>query len=164
VTQRRRRQVPEPDIEAGFPEPQVVVLDRRRALHAFDWGALAAIAVAVVYGLLWAVLDLHLGLIAVGVMGGWLIGGAASHGAWRGALHMPSRWLRLLAAVLGVVAWFGGAAVSYVASQAFFPDPATPLAERLSFAGFADYVTGVYDLVHAAAAAALAFFSWRSAR
>lgn len=140
-----------------------MAVNRQRALHAFDFGALAALGVSVVYGLLWAI-ELHLGLIAVAVMGGWVIGGAVSHGAWRGALHMPSRRLRLLAAVLGAVAWLGGAFVSYFVNQLVLPQAQTPLLERLSFGGFAEYLTGVYDIVHGIALATLAFFSWRSAR
>jgi hypothetical protein len=164
MTDRRRRQAPPPDVEAGWPEPPIYALDRRRAIHAFDWGALAAIVFAVIYGLLWAVLDLHLGLIAVAVMGGWLIGGAVSHGAWRGALHIPSNRLRLLGGVLGGLAWLGGTAVSYLVSQALIQSPATTFAERVSFAGFAEYLLGVSDLVQGIAAVTLVFFSWRSAR
>ena len=163
MSERRPRQVAAPDVEAGWPEPPIVVLDRRRALHAFDWAALAAIGVSLIYGLLWAI-ELHLGLIAVAVMGGWLIGGAASYGAWRGSLHIPSLWLRVLAAALGGAAWLGGAVVSYVVAQVVFPDPATPFLERLSFGGFAEYLGSVFDFVHGIAVAALAFFAWRSAR
>lgn len=152
-----------PDVDAGFPEPPIHRLDRHRALAAFDWGALAAIGVSLVYGLLWAI-ELHFGLIAVAVMGGWVIGGAVAHGAWRGSLHVPSRRLRALAAVLGGAAWLGAGAVYYLIAQAVLPAAQTPLLERLSFDGFAEFLTGVYDLVHGIALATLAFFSWRSAR
>lgn len=163
MTDRGQRRPPPPDVAGGFPEPPIVAVNRRRALHAFDFGALAAIGVSIVYGLLWA-MELHLGLIAVAVMGGWVVGGAVSHGAWRGGLHMPSRRLQLLAAVLGTASWLGGALVSYFVNQLVLPAAQTPLLERLSFGGFAEYLTGVYDIVHGIALATLAFFSWRSAR
>jgi hypothetical protein len=158
--QARRPAVAPPDSE-DQPPPK---LDPRRALAAFDLGALAAIALAVVYGVLWTVFELELGLVAVAVMGGWLVGGAVSRGAWRGEQHLPDRRLRLLAAVLGASAWLGAAAFGYVAGQVFLPQSTQPLLDRLSFAGFAEYIAGVYNLVHGIALATLAFFSWRSAR
>jgi hypothetical protein len=155
-----RAAVPRPDDEDQPP----ATLDRRRALAAFDLGALAAIGLAVVYGVLWTVFQLELGLIAVAVMGGWVIGGAVSRGAWQGENHLPDLRLRLLAALLGASAWLGAAAFGYIAGQIFLPQSAQPLLDRLSFAGFAEYIAGVYNLVHGIALATLAFFSWRSAR
>ncbi|HSH22320.1 MAG TPA: hypothetical protein VK992_06880, partial [Candidatus Caenarcaniphilales bacterium] len=107
---------------------------------------------------------LHLGLIAVALVGGWLIGAAVTHGAWRRDLHIPSRRLRLLAAILGGAAWAGGAYVAFTVGQAVLPEATTPLLDRLSFGGFAEYVAGVYDIVHGIALATLIFFSWRSTR
>jgi hypothetical protein len=139
-------------------------LDRRRALDAFDFAALATIGVAVVYGLLWSVIQLHLGLIAVAVMGGWIIGGAVARGAWRKERHFPDIRLRAMAAAFGLLAWIGGAAVGYVLGQVLLPEAVTPVTARISFGGFADYLVGVYDLVHGIALATLVYFSWRSAR
>ncbi len=156
--------MPAPDVAAGWPEPPIRRLDRGRALKAFDWGALAGIGVAVAYGLLWGLLELHFGLIAIGVMGGWLIGAAVTHGAWRGELHVPDRRLRVLAAALGASSWLGGAFIAYFISQALFPNPTTGLLERLSFAGFSDYLISLVDLVHGIALLALVTFAWRSAR
>ncbi len=146
-------------------------LDRRRALHAFDWGAVAGIAVALVYGILWGGIELQFGLIAVAVMGGWLIGAAVRHGAWRAAWrspqHSPSRRLKAFAAVVSVVAWFGGAYVAYVVSRALLPESDLSFAERLSDLPFAEYLTQQYEaggLVHAIALAAMVIMGWRTAR
>lgn len=144
-----------------------VVLDRSRALHAFDLGVLTAIAIAVVYGALTYPLGLSWGLVAIGFLGGLLIGSAVSRGAWRGQTHMTDRRLQLLAAAIGGVAWLGGLAVAYLMTQALFPDAATGLLERLSFAGFNEYATRLYEtnaLGHAGALAAMAFMAWRGAR
>ena len=159
-----RRRVDGPAAAAVDEELEPRRLDRRRALGGFDLGALAAIAVAVVYGLLWTVIQLHLGLIAVAVMGGWLIGGAVARGAWAKERHFADRRLRAMAAVFGGLAWLGGAAVGYLLGQVLLPQATTSVSERLSFAGFADYLVGVYDLVHGIALATLVYFSWRSAR
>ena len=145
-------------------EPDWLTLDRRRALHAFDWGALAAVGAAVVYGLLWGAAQLYLGLIAIAVMGGWLIGAGVRHGAWRGGQHLPDVRLRLLGAALALAAWLGGAFVAWVSSRALLPESALDLAERLSELGFIDYFVQVYDIVHGAAAAAMVFMAWRMAR
>lgn len=158
ASRRQQPTVAEPD------EREYAYLTRHRLLHAFDWGALAMIGVSIGYGLLLFPVELSWGLIAVAIAGGWLIGSAVRHGAWRDALHGPARSLQLLAVLLAVVAWFGAFFVAYVAGQLLLPEPAAPLAERLSPAGFAEYLAGTYEFLHAIALAALAFMAWRSAR
>jgi hypothetical protein len=145
-------------------EPEWLRLDRRRALHAFDWGALAALVVAVIYGVLWGAVQLYLGLIAVAVMGGWLIGAGVRRGAWRSGQHLPDVRLRLLSAGLALAAWLGGAFVAWVSSRALLPQSTLDLAERLAELGFTEYFVQVYDIVHGAAAAVMVFMAWRTAR
>ena len=147
------------DASENAPGPRP--LDRHGAVGAFDWGVLAAAAVSLAYGLLVYPVGLGLGLIAVGVFGGWVIGAAVSRGAWRGKPHLPDRRLRLWAAALGLISWLGGMFVAYVASGLLFPAANTPLTERITFG---DYIAGTYDIAHGAAAVVMVVVSWRSAR
>jgi len=156
-----------PASQPDADESEYLSLDRRRALHAFDWGALACIAVALVYGLSWGAVNLQFGLIAVAVMGGWLIGAAIRRAAWRSVAHHPTRRLQLLGASFGVVAWFGGAFVAYLISRALLPGSDFSFAERLADVTFGDYLNQQYEaggLVHAISLAAMAIMGWRSAR
>jgi len=156
-----------PGAAAATDESRYVALDRRRALKAFDWGALAAIGTALAYGLFWGAGLLQFGLIAVAIMFGWLIGAAVRHGAWRGLAHHPTRRLQLLGAGFGVVAWFGGAFVAYLASRALLPESDLSFAQRLADVSFSDYMTQQYEaggMVQAIGLAALAIMGWRTAR
>lgn len=151
----------EPPWDASDEASRPRTLGRRGAIGAFDLGVLAAAGVSLVYGVLDYPLGLTWGLIAVGVVGGWVIGGAVARGAWQREPHLPDRRVRLWAAVLGALSWLGGLFVAYVASGLFFPAATTPLTERISFA---DYILGTFDIAHGAAALVLIFVSWRSAR
>ena len=151
---------------AETDESTYVALDRGRALSAFDRGALATIGSALGYGLLWGALELQWGLIAVAIMLGWLIGASVRHGAWRGLAHHLTRRLQVLAAGLGVVAWFGGAFVAYLASRALLQSE-LPFAERLEVLSFGAFLNQQYEaggLTHALSLAALAIMGWRTAR
>jgi hypothetical protein len=136
-------------------------INRRGAIGAFDWGVAAAAGVSLVYGILDYPVGLTWGLIAVGVVGGWVIGAAVARGAWRGEPHLPDRRLRLWAAALGLISWLGGMFVAYVASGLLFPAANTPLTERITFG---DYIAGTYDIAHGAATVVMVVVSWRSAR
>lgn len=169
VSQRSADVAAPQSTDVAPPEEETVwaELDSRRTLHAFDWGVLAGIGVAIAYGISWGGLALSFGLIAVALMGGWIIGAGVRHGAWRGASHQPARVLQLLGAVLATGAWFGGAFVAYVVSRALLPESDLSLAERLADVSFADYIGQQYEAaggVHAAALAALTIMGWRSAR
>ena len=147
------------DVSGEAPSPRP--LDRRGAVGAFDWGLAAAAGVSLVYGVLDYPVGLTWGLIAVGVVGGWIIGAAVARGAWRREPHLPDRRLRLWAAALGLISWLGGMFVAYVASGLLFPAANTPLTERITFG---DYIAGTYDIAHGAAAVVMVIVSWRSAR
>jgi hypothetical protein len=152
-------------------EPAPPVLDRKRALGAFDWGALAGIAVALVHGAFWGAAVLYFGLVALAVAGGWLIGAGVRHGAWRAAWrsprHVPSRRLKAFASAVAVVTWFGAAFVAYVVSRALLPESDLTLAERLAELSFSEYMALEYDaggLIHATSLAAMVIIGWRTAR
>jgi hypothetical protein len=144
-------------------DSEFVTLDRQRAVSGFDWGLAAMLVVAVLYGFLLYPIGLTWGLIAIGIGGGWIIGKAVSHGAWRGLPH-PRNWsLRILAVVLSLVGWVLGMFVSYVMSQVLLEGAALPLLERLSGIGFSEYMTQTYDVFHGIAMGALAIMAWRTA-
>jgi hypothetical protein len=138
-----------------------------RIVRGFDFGILAGVAVAIVYGLLADPIGLTWGLLAVGVVGGIVIGGVVSKGAWDGQPHVTLRRLQVMAGLIAIAAWIVGLFVAYVGSQAFYQQAVTPLLERISFGGFSDYFAGLFDairFIHAAAVAAMAFMAWRGAR
>lgn len=156
-----------PGATVASDESVYLALDRRRALKAFDWGALATIGAALAYGLFWGAGVLQFGLIAVAIMFGWLIGAAVRHGAWRGLAHHPTRRLQLLGAAFGVVAWFGGAFVAYLASRALLPQSDLSFFQRLEDVSFSMFMSQQYEaggIVHAIGLAALAIMGWRTAR
>jgi hypothetical protein len=144
-----------------------LLADQPNALRGYDLGLLAGLGFALAYGLSAEVIGLTWGLAAVGFIGGIVIGGAVTRGAWAGRRHITIRRLQLTAALVGVGSWMGGLFFAYVLSQALIPQASTGLLERLSFGGFADYFSGLFEflrLVHAAALAAVAFMAWRGAR
>jgi hypothetical protein len=142
---------------------EYLILDRRRALHAFDWGALAMVGVSLFYGLMIYPVGLTWGLAAVAVGGGWLIGKAVLRGAWGGRVGQPSRRLQALAVVVSLIAWQLSFAVAYLAAELLLVSD-FPLADRLTLAGFWTYVNGIASLPHAVAIAAFVIMGWRSAR
>ena len=144
-----------------------VLAGEPRAMRGFDYGLLAGLAVALGYGLAAELLGLTWGLVAVGFIGGVVIGGAVTRGAWGRRKHITVRRLQIAAAGIAVGSWMLGVFVAYVVSQAVFPQATTSLTDRLSFAGFSEYFSGLFEqirFIHAASLAALAFMAWRGAR
>ena len=138
-----------------------------RLLKGFDLGLLAGVVAAVVYGLLADPFGLTWGLLAVGFIGGMVIGAAVARGAWNRAEHFPSRRVRSLAAAIGVGTWIAAFLVAYLASQALIPQPSTALLERLSTAGMAEYFFGQMEansVGQVGGLLALAYLAWRWAR
>jgi hypothetical protein len=151
-------------------------------LRAYDYGLLTMLLVALAYGLLWSVVGLGFGLVAIGAIGGWLIG----YNVKRGVLAMHERerrqttlasdeslyqpWPRgtsTLAALLGLMAWIVGAFVAFVVVQ--LVEGTGPLLERLTPGNFGAYLTAVLEagdmqLIQSAALAAFIFVGWVSAR
>lgn len=148
-------------------EEEGVLAYQPHAVRGFDYGLLAGIGVAFAYGLAAELLGLTWGLVAVGFIGGLVIGGAVTRGAWGKRKHIAVRRLQLTAAGIAIGSWMLGVFVAYVVSQAIFPQATTPLIDRLSFGGFSAYFAGLFDsirFIHAASLAALAFMAWRGAR
>lgn len=138
----------------------------RSTPRALALGILAAIGVLLAYGLLSEPLELTLGLLAIALFGGWLIGNAVAYGAWSGREHETYRPLQWLALALAVSAWLGALVLAFVISQALIPSPSVPLASRLTAANFFDYLGGLefVPVIHALSLAVMAFMAWRGAR
>lgn len=141
--------------------------ERPRALHGFDLGLLASLAVAVVYGVSADLIGLTWGLITVGFIGGMFIGAATQRGAWGNRPHPPSRRAQLMASILAICSWLVGVSIAYLLSQVLYQQAGYDLLQRLSVDGLAEYFGGLYQaagISHAAALAAMAFMAWRGAR
>ena len=132
--------------------------------RAAVFGLLAAQGVALVYGVLAEVFDLSLGLVIVGLVGGWVIGWAVVNGAWSGRFHLIVPRVRWLATLIAVVCWIEAAIVGYVSSQLLYQAASTPLLERLSLPGLLEYLSGSVFSASILGLAAMALVAWRSAR
>ncbi|MEP7158144.1 MAG: hypothetical protein ABI797_01835, partial [Chloroflexota bacterium] len=84
------------------PDDDQVLADRPNALRGFDLGLVAGLGFAVVYGVSAELIGLTWGLAAVGFIGGIVIGGAVTRGAWSGRRHVTVRRLQLTAAIIGI--------------------------------------------------------------
>jgi hypothetical protein len=135
-----------------------------RISRAAAFGLGAAVAVALVYGILSDPFGLSWGLIIVGAVGGLVIGTAVASGAWSGRFHLIVPAVRWLAVLLAVVAWIEAAVIGYIGGQLFYQAATTPLAERLSVAGFLEYLGGSVFTPNILGLATMAFGAWRSAR
>jgi hypothetical protein len=128
------------------------------------FGVIAALGVALAYGVVAEVFDLSLGLIIVGLVGGWVIGWAVAQGAWNGRFHLVVPGVRFTAALIGVLSWIAGTLVGYVCGQIFLPAASTPVLQRLSLAGFGEYMSSAVISPSILGLAALAFVAWRAAK
>jgi uncharacterized protein YjeT (DUF2065 family) len=155
-------------------------------LRGSGYGLAATLIVAVLYGVLYGVVQLSLGLIAVAVFGGWLIGTAVRRGVLARRAPQPSAgpaagppaesrsgerpWpngTSITAALLGLAAWIAGLYIAFAFTQLM--EGTGPFAERLSpanFAGFIDALLAAPDqqLIQVAVVAALLVVGAYSAR
>lgn len=128
------------------------------------FGLLAGALVALVYGVLAEIFDLSLGLIVVGLGGGFLIGAAVVRGAFNGRFHLVVPRIRWLAALIGLVSWLAAVLIGYVIGQLLFEGAATPLFDRLSVSGFVEYLNSSLFSPSILGLAAMAFMAWRAAK
>jgi hypothetical protein len=135
-----------------------------RIVRAAAFGLAAAAPVALVYGILADPFGLSWGLIVVGLLGGSVIGMAVAYGAWGTTEHQAHKTLRWMAAAIAMLAWVAASVVAYVGSQIFYLGATTPLADRVSVAGFVDYFGGTLISPSLIGLAAMAFMAWRGAR
>lgn len=114
-----------------------------------------AVAVGIVWAVLSAVLDLHIGLLVVAAFGGWLIGSA---------LRPVGQRRSRLALAIAAGAWVIGSVLDFVLSQVLLPNSTTPLGDRLAIGRYIDFTAATFDLVQALAIVILLVTAWRSAR
>lgn len=114
-----------------------------------------ALATSVVWAVLSAVFNFHLGLLVVAAFAGWIIGSTLQPAG-------PRR--RILAVVVAAAAWLVGSVVDFTLSQISLPDAATPLAARLTAERYLDYTAATFDVISTAAIEILFVVAWRSAR
>lgn len=120
--------------------------------------------IALVYGILADPFGLSWGLIVVALIGGAVVGASVAYGAWSGHEHETRRSLRWIAAACALLAWLAASGIGYVGSQIFFQGATTPLADRVSLAGFVEYFGGIVISPTIFGLAAMAFMAWRGAR
>ena len=132
--------------------------------RAAVFGVAAAAATGLVYGVFADPVGLSWGLIVVGLLGGWVIGTAVANGAFSGRFHLLVPRVRWLAVLIALIAWVWAAIVGYVASQLFYQQATTPLGERLSVAGFMEYLNSFVFGPSILGLLAMAFVAWRTAR
>lgn len=135
--QRRLARPPGDRFRTPAPPP---IKERPDLGRATLLGLAGALAYVVPAALLLAVLSITAGLVAVAVLGGWLIGVGVRTGAWRGLAHRPSKAPLALAAVLGAVAWLGGLVLAWLLSQAMLPTSTRPYLDRLAATPFPDWI------------------------
>ena len=114
-----------------------------------------ALATSVVWAVLSAVFNFHLGLLVVAAFGGWIIGSTLQPAG-------PHR--RIVAVVVAAATWLVASIIDFTLSQTSLPDAATPLGARLSADRYLDYTAATFDVISAAAIAILVVVAWRSAR
>jgi hypothetical protein len=133
-----------------------------------DLGVLAAIGAAVLGAMLWlvagGVLDLGGGLIVVAVVVGWLVGGAAAFGAWRGRPHLGAGRIRLLALVMGLATWLVGTVLLYLFAEITLPGSSRPLADRLASTPLLDWLAPQFLPLGLLELLLIGGVSWWSAR
>jgi hypothetical protein len=109
--------------------------------RALGLGLLGVVGTAAAMALLYGVLSITIGLIAVAVVGGWSIGAGVRHGAWGGQSHRPSGAPAALAILLAAVAWLGGLVAAWLVSLALIPASSRTFLERVAATPFLDWLS-----------------------
>ncbi|MFN8619801.1 MAG: hypothetical protein U0869_11555 [Chloroflexota bacterium] len=119
----------------------VVIVERPAFVRAALLGALVGLGTAALSAIFWAVLSITAGLLAIAILGGWLIGVAVRTGAWSGRPHRPSRSPVALAVALGIFTWAGTLLLAWLISMAILPGSTRSFLERLDAQPFLDWVS-----------------------
>ena len=142
------------------PEP---VLERPALMRALGLGLVAGLGTAAVTALFLAILSITAGLLAIAILGGWLVGAGVRTGAWSGRPHRPSRSPLALAAALGVVTWLAGLVLAWLVSMAILPDSVKPLLDRLTSTPFLEWVSPQLGALDFLGLALLVVVAWVTA-
>ena len=128
----------------------VTVVERPRVARGVALGLAAALAVAVVCAVLRGILDLTVGIIAIAVAGGWVVGAAVRQGAWDGQPHRTSAVPVLIGAALGGLCWLAGLVGAWLVAMAILPGSSRTFTDRLAATPFLDWLSpqiGLADLL-----------------
>lgn len=149
-----------------YGQAPIVVRERPDLGRATLLGASVGIMVALAAALLRSVLDVTVGLLAVAVVGGWIVGAAVRRGAWAGMAHRHSGRPEVLGLVLGALTWILALVLAWVVAMVILPGSERSLLERLGATPFLDWLMpqlGVADLLCLTLAALLGWLGARSA-
>lgn len=135
--QRRLARPPSDRFRTPAPPP---IKERPDLGRATLLGLAGGLAYAIPAALLLAILSITAGLVALAVLGGWLIGVGVRVGAWRGLAHRPSKAPLALGAGLGAVAWLGGLVLAWLVSMLILPGSSMGFLDRLAANPFLDWV------------------------
>lgn len=149
------------DRSSPAPDPPPARPDRLRGAAA---GLAATLVTALAMGVLAAIFQVELGLLAIAAVGGWAIGVSVAWGSWGFGVHPRMTGPPLLAAVLGGLAWLGGSVVDYLISLAILPGSTRTFQERVAQQPLGDYLGQQLSLVDGLAVVLLVTLAWRSAR
>jgi len=108
--------------------------------RALALGLVAGVGIAILTAVFHAVLSITSGLIAISLLGGWLIGLGVRTGSWAGRPHPPSRAPLALAAGLGLLTWVAGFVLAWLLSMAILPGSSRSFPDRLAATPFLDWV------------------------
>jgi hypothetical protein len=134
---RRLARPPSDRYRTAAPE---VVVERPDLVRATLLGLVAGAGTAIPTAILHAVLSITAGLIAISILGGWLIGVGVRTGSWSGRPHRPSRSPLVVAAALGLVTWLLGLVLAWLLSMAILPASTMSLLDRLAAIPFLDWL------------------------
>ena len=135
--ERRHARAPGERYRTAAPEP---IVDRPDLGRALALGLAAALGIAMLTAVFHAVLSITSGLIAISLLGGWLIGVGVRLGAWRGRPHRPSWTPLALAAAVRLLTWAAGLLLSWVLWMAILPGSSRTFLDRLVTTPFLDWV------------------------
>jgi hypothetical protein len=158
--QRRLARPPGDRFRTSAPEP---IAERPDLGRAAAMGALAGLGTAAVTALFLAILSITAGLVAISILGGWLVGAGVRTGAWSGRLHRPSRAPLALAAGLGAATWVAGYVLAWLVSMAILPDSVKPYLDRLASTPFPDWVAPQLGALDFLGLALLVVVAWVTA-
>ncbi len=158
--ERRLARPPGERYRTAMPES---ILDRPDLGRALVLGLVAGLGTASLTAVFHALLSITAGLIAISLLGGWLVGVGVRSGAWRGRPHQPSRAPLALAAALGLLTWIAGMVLSWLLSMAILPGSSKTFLDRLAATPFPDWIAPQFGLLDLLTLVLLVGMAWVAA-
>jgi hypothetical protein len=141
------------------------VLESPRVGRAIALGLAGVVITAAAMALLYGVLSITAGLLAVAALGGWMIGAGVRKGAWDGLPHRPSGAPTALAILLAAVAWLAGLVAAWLVSLATIQASSRSFLERVAATPFLDWLApqlGALEIVDLLLLVGVAAYASRS--